>query len=82
MIPDSISERIGFTGMGTLRRIRAEVPNMLVGADTVLPPRAGRRGEKRGSRFGVSPRVNHRMTPNAKEAGLPFALRPALVLTK
>jgi 2-dehydro-3-deoxyphosphogluconate aldolase/(4S)-4-hydroxy-2-oxoglutarate aldolase len=82
VIPDSISKRIESTGIGALRFIRAEVPDMLAGADTVLPPRAGRRGEKRGSRFAVSPRVNPRVMPAAKEAGLPFALRPALVLTK
>jgi 2-dehydro-3-deoxyphosphogluconate aldolase/(4S)-4-hydroxy-2-oxoglutarate aldolase len=109
MIPDSLSNRIQFTGivavlvidreedgpplakalmaggvdvmeltlrtpaaLGALRRIRAEVPEMLAGAGTVLTPAQVEEVKNAGAEFAVSPGVNPRVLQAAKEAGLHF----------
>ena len=59
--------------IGALRRIRAEVPDMLAGAGTVLTPAQVEEVKNAGAEFAVSPGVNHRVMQAAKEAGLPFA---------
>jgi 2-dehydro-3-deoxyphosphogluconate aldolase/(4S)-4-hydroxy-2-oxoglutarate aldolase len=59
--------------IGALRRIRAEVPDMLAGAGTVLTPAQVEEVKNAGAEFAVSPGVNPRVMQAAKEAGLPFA---------
>lgn len=59
--------------LGALRRIRAEVPEMLAGAGTVLKPAQVEEVKNAGAEFAVSPGVNPRVLQAAKEAGLPFA---------
>ena len=59
--------------LGALRRIRAEVPEMLAGAGTVLSPAQIREASEAGAEFAVSPGVNPRVLKAAAEANLPFA---------
>lgn len=59
--------------IGALRRIRAEVPDMLAGAGTVLTPAQVEEVKNAGAEFAVSPGLNPRVMQAAKEAGLPFA---------
>ena len=59
--------------LGALRRIRAEVPEMLAGAGTVLTPGQVAEVKNAGAEFAVSPGVNPRVLRAAREAGLPFA---------
>ncbi len=59
--------------LGALRRIRAEVPEMLAGAGTVLTPAQVEEVKAAGAEFAVSPGVNPRVLQAAKDAGLPFA---------
>ncbi|MEI8294319.1 MAG: bifunctional 4-hydroxy-2-oxoglutarate aldolase/2-dehydro-3-deoxy-phosphogluconate aldolase [bacterium] len=59
--------------LGALRRIRAEVPEMLAGAGTVLTPGQLHEVQSAGAEFAVSPGVNPRVLQAAAEAGLPFA---------
>lgn len=59
--------------LGALRRIRAEVPEMLAGAGTVLTPAQVADVKNAGAEFAVSPGVNPRVLQAAKDAGLPFA---------
>lgn len=56
-----------------LRRIRAEVPVMMVGIGTILTPQQVRSAKAGGATFGVAPGMNPRVVQAAKEAGLPFA---------
>lgn len=59
--------------LGALRSIRAEVPEMLAGAGTVLTPAQVAEVKNAGAEFAVSPGVNPRVLQAAKDAGLPFA---------
>jgi len=59
--------------LGALRPIRAEVPEMLAGAGTVLTPVQVEEVKKAGAEFAVSPGVNPRVLQAAKDAALPFA---------
>lgn len=59
--------------LAALRRIRAEVPEMLTGAGTVLTPVQVEEVKKAGAEFAVSPGVNPRVLQAAKDAALPFA---------
>ena len=59
--------------LGALRRIREEVPEMLVGAGTVLSPAQVLAVKAAGAAFGVSPGMNPRVLHAAADAGLPFA---------
>lgn len=59
--------------LGALRRIRAEVSDMLAGAGTVLTPEQVADVKAAGAEFAVSPGVNPRVLQAAKDAGLPFA---------
>lgn len=61
------------TALDALCRIRAEVPELLVGAGTVLTPGAVRECVKAGAAFGVAPGFNPRVVAEARRAGLPFA---------
>jgi 2-dehydro-3-deoxyphosphogluconate aldolase / (4S)-4-hydroxy-2-oxoglutarate aldolase len=61
------------SAMDALRRIRAEVPEMLVGAGTVLRPAQVDEVLRAGAAFAVSPGVNPAVLKAARESGLPFA---------
>lgn len=56
-----------------LRRIRSEVPEMIVGAGTVIEPVQVSAVLEAGAAFAVSPGVNPRVLAAAREVGLPFA---------
>jgi 2-dehydro-3-deoxyphosphogluconate aldolase/(4S)-4-hydroxy-2-oxoglutarate aldolase len=56
-----------------IRRIRAEVPEILVGAGTVLNARDVGLALKAGAFFGVAPGCNPQTLEAAREQGLPFA---------
>ena len=59
--------------MEALRRIRAEVPEMMVGAGTILTVEQVREARAAGAAFGVAPGMNPRVVTAAREAGLSFA---------
>lgn len=59
--------------MEALRAICAEVPDMLVGAGTILEPETIDEVKAAGADFGVSPGMNPRVIRAAQEADLPFA---------
>jgi 2-dehydro-3-deoxyphosphogluconate aldolase/(4S)-4-hydroxy-2-oxoglutarate aldolase len=59
--------------MEALRRIRKEVPEMLVGAGTILTVEQVREAKAAGAAFGVAPGMNPRVVSAAREAGLSFA---------
>lgn len=60
-------------GMDSLKAICAEVPEMLVGAGTILTPEAAMEVKNSGAHFGVSPGMNPRVIRAAQDIGLPFA---------
>ena len=57
----------------SLRRIRAEVPEMTVGVGTILTPKQVNEAKEAGASFGVAPGMNPRVVAEAKRIGLPFA---------
>jgi 2-dehydro-3-deoxyphosphogluconate aldolase / (4S)-4-hydroxy-2-oxoglutarate aldolase len=57
----------------SLRRIRAELPQMTVGAGTILTPRQANEALEAGASFGVAPGMNPRVVAEAARIGLPFA---------
>ncbi len=57
----------------SVRRIRAEVPEMIVGVGTILTPGQVDEVVAAGAAFGVAPGMNPRTVAAAKAAGLPFA---------
>jgi 2-dehydro-3-deoxyphosphogluconate aldolase/(4S)-4-hydroxy-2-oxoglutarate aldolase len=59
--------------LGALRRIRAEVPEMLAGAGTVLTPAQVSEVKNAGAEFAVSPGVNPRVLKASADEGMPFA---------
>lgn len=59
--------------LDSLVAIREEVPDMLVGAGTILKPEQVRQVVDRGALFGVSPGLNLRVVESAAASGLPFA---------
>lgn len=59
--------------MESLRRIRAEVPQMVAGVGTILTPEQARAVKDAGAAFGVSPGMNARVVAEAVQIGLPFA---------
>lgn len=61
------------TALDALRRIRAEVPELLVGAGTVLTPANVQECLKAGAAFGVAPGFNSRVVAESRRLGLPFA---------
>jgi len=52
--------------------IRAEVPEAVVGAGTLLSPQMVKDAQAAGAAFGVAPGFDPKVTAAAKEAGLPF----------
>jgi len=56
-----------------LRHIRSEVPEMFVGAGTILTPEQVDAAAGAGAAFGVAPGMNPRIIRHAADAGLAFA---------
>lgn len=56
-----------------LRRIREELPQVLVGVGTILTPQQVHESVAAGAAFGVAPGINPRIVAEACKAGLPFA---------
>ncbi len=56
-----------------MKRIRVEVPEMFVGAGTVLTPEQVNEVKAAGAAFGVAPGMNPRVVAEARRIGLPFA---------
>ncbi len=59
--------------LGSLRTIRAEVPEMLAGIGTILTPAQVREVVEAHAQFGVAPGLNPRVVEMAQDVGLPFA---------
>lgn len=59
--------------MEALRRIREEVPSMLVGVGTILSQQQVHDVKSAGAAFGVAPGMNPRIVSEAQRIGLPFA---------
>ena len=59
--------------MAALRRIRAEVPELVVGVGTILTPQQVNEVHAAGAAFGVAPGMNPRVVAEARRVGLPFA---------
>ena len=59
--------------MDALRRVRAEVPEMLAGVGTILTPQQVNDVATAGAHFGVAPGCNPRILAEATRIGLPFA---------
>ncbi len=57
----------------SLRRIRAEVPGVIIGVGTILTPRQAGDAKESGADFGVAPGMNPRVVAEAGRIGLPFA---------
>jgi 2-dehydro-3-deoxyphosphogluconate aldolase/(4S)-4-hydroxy-2-oxoglutarate aldolase len=56
-----------------LKRIRAEVPEMVAGIGTILTPEQARQAKEAGAAFGVAPGMNPRVVSAALKLSLPFA---------
>lgn len=61
------------SALDALQRIRTELPEMLVGAGTILSPRQVTEALEAGAAFGVAPGMNPRVVSEAARCGLPFA---------
>ena len=59
--------------MDALRAVVRAVPDMLVGAGTLLEPEQACEALDAGAAFGMAPGLNPRIVEAAREAGLPFA---------
>ena len=59
--------------LGALKEIRAEVPEMIAGAGTILTADQVHLAKEAGAHFGVAPGMNPRVLAAAREAGLSFA---------
>jgi len=59
--------------MEALRRVRAEVPDMIAGVGTILTPQQVQEVAAAGAAFGVAPGMNLRVVLEAKRVGLSFA---------
>jgi len=58
--------------LGALKRIKAEVPEMLAGVGTILTTDQVKQTVDAGAAFGVAPGVNPRILKAARDAGLSF----------
>ncbi len=58
---------------GSIRRIAAEVPEVLVGAGTLLTAQQVQRAKAAGAAFAVAPGCSEETVQAAREVGLPFA---------
>jgi 2-dehydro-3-deoxyphosphogluconate aldolase / (4S)-4-hydroxy-2-oxoglutarate aldolase len=54
------------SAMESLRRIRAELPEILVGAGTVLTPKQANEVKETGAAFGVAPGMDPRVVAEAR----------------
>lgn len=61
------------SALESLRRIHAEVPEMIIGAGTILTPKQVQAAKEAGASFGVAPGMNPRVVAEAQRMGLPFA---------
>jgi 2-dehydro-3-deoxyphosphogluconate aldolase/(4S)-4-hydroxy-2-oxoglutarate aldolase len=61
------------SALESLRRIRAEVPEMIIGAGTILSQKQAHEAKEAGASFGVAPGMNPRVVAEAQRLGLPFA---------
>jgi len=59
--------------LSALRKIKADVPEMIAGVGTILTPIQVKQAADLGAAFGVSPGLNPRVLHAAREAGLSFA---------
>ena len=59
--------------LDALRRVHREVPDLLVGAGTILTPQQANEAKAAGAAFGVAPGMNPRVVAEANRIGLPFA---------
>ena len=59
--------------MDALRRVRAEIPEILAGVGTILTPQQVNDVATAGAHFGVAPGCNPRILAEATRIGLPFA---------
>ena len=59
--------------LDSLKAIRAEVPEMLIGVGTILTPEQVVKVKEAGAHFAVAPGMNPRVIRKAAEADLPFA---------
>lgn len=59
--------------MESLKRIRHEVPEIVVGVGTILSPQQVEAVHEAGAAFGVAPGMNPRVVARAAELGLPFS---------
>jgi 2-dehydro-3-deoxyphosphogluconate aldolase / (4S)-4-hydroxy-2-oxoglutarate aldolase len=59
--------------MEALKRIRSEVPEILVGVGTILTPQQVNEVKAAGAAFGVAPGMNPRVVSEAARIGLPFS---------
>ncbi|MBL8872898.1 MAG: bifunctional 4-hydroxy-2-oxoglutarate aldolase/2-dehydro-3-deoxy-phosphogluconate aldolase [Planctomycetaceae bacterium] len=57
----------------SVRRIAAEVPEVVVGVGTILTPQHADAAKDAGADFGVAPGTNPRVIQRAIEIGLPFS---------
>jgi 2-dehydro-3-deoxyphosphogluconate aldolase/(4S)-4-hydroxy-2-oxoglutarate aldolase len=61
------------TALDALRRIHREVPDLLLGAGTILSPSQAVEAKSAGAAFGVAPGCNPRVVTEANRIGLPIA---------
>lgn len=59
-------------GLEALREIKTHLPELLVGAGTVLTPDQVKQVKDAGADFAVAPGTNHRVMAAAEAAGIPF----------
>jgi len=59
--------------MGALKKIRAQVPDMIAGIGTILTPDQAKEVRDADGSFGVSPGLNPNVMEAARDCGLPFA---------
>ncbi len=59
--------------LGSLKQIATEVPEMMVGAGTILEEEQVAAAQDAGASFGVAPGTNVKILEAAKDAGFPFA---------
>lgn len=59
--------------LGSLGQIAAEVPEMMVGAGTILEEEQVSAAQDAGASFGVAPGTNVKILAAAQDAGFPFA---------
>jgi 2-dehydro-3-deoxyphosphogluconate aldolase/(4S)-4-hydroxy-2-oxoglutarate aldolase len=61
------------SSLESLRRICAELPDLILGAGTVLSPAQAAACQEAGAAFGVAPGTNPRVMAEARRLGLSFA---------